>query len=186
MQVGFRRLPHFYAVGEPLFVTFRLYGSLPNGRTFANGSLPSGKAFACMDRLLDEQRVGPAYLKMPAIAEVMTDWIAKGGCCDYVLHAWVVMPNHVHLLITPRVDVPILLRRLKGGSARQSNQLLGRTGQPFWQDESYDRLVRGADEFRRIENYILQNPVRAGLARSPQEYPWSSTSTQRGLKPAAR
>jgi putative transposase len=131
-----RRLPHYYALGQPLFVTFRLHGSLPNGRTFGGGHLDSGKAFACMDRLLDEQCAGPAFLKMTPIAEVVADSIRSGTACDYLLHAWVVMPNHVHLLITPHVDASALLHRLKGASARQSNLLLGRTGQPFWQDES--------------------------------------------------
>ena len=108
--------------------------------------------------------------------KLVADAIGKGAASDYVLHAWVVMPNHVHLLITPQVDVPALLRRLKGASARESNKLLGQTGRPFWQDESYDRLVRNTSEFERIKNYILQNPVRAGLARSIEDYPWSSIS----------
>ena len=68
------------------------------------------------------------------------------------------------------------LRKLKGASARAANQVLGLTGQPFWQDESYDHHVRSQEEFERIENYILQNPVRAGLARVADEYPWSSVS----------
>jgi REP element-mobilizing transposase RayT len=185
MQLSCRRLPHRYAVGEPLFVTFRLYGSLPRGREFSGGPMSSGRAFVCMDRLLDEQRAGPAYLRMPDIAEVVIDSIVKGAGCDYLLHTWVVMPNHVHLLITPQVEVSALLRRLKGASARQSNRLLGQTGQPFWQDESYDRLVRSTSEFHRIESYILQNPVRAGLVRSVEDYPWSSISRPGGLKPAA-
>jgi REP element-mobilizing transposase RayT len=138
-----------------------------------------------MDRLLDGQRTGFAYLRMPAIAEMVADLIGKGAGCDYLSHAWVVMPNHVHLLLTPRVDVPVLLRRLKGASARESNKLLGQTGRPFWQDESYDHLVRTADEFQRIEKYMLQNPVRAGLARSAEEYPWSGISGPGGLKPTA-
>jgi len=146
--------------------------------------MDSGKAFVCMDRLLDEQRAGPAYLKMPAVAEVVADSICRGPC-NYELHAWVVRPNHVHVLITPRTDVSGLLRKLKGGSARECNRLLGRTGQPFWQDESYDRLVRNAGEFERIENYIVQNPVRAGLARSAEDYPWSSAARPGGLMPAA-
>ena len=75
------------------------------------------------------------------------------------------MPNHAHWLISPRVDVPALMRRLQGGSAREAKQLLGQTGKPFWQDESCDHLVRNTDEFQRLENYILENPVRAGLAR---------------------
>jgi hypothetical protein len=57
-----------------------------------------------MDRLLDEQRSGPEFLKMPAIAEVVADSIRAGSACDYLLHAWVVMRNHAHLLITPQVD----------------------------------------------------------------------------------
>jgi putative transposase len=93
------------------------------------------------------------------------------------------MPNHVHLLLTPKIETSIALRKLKGTSAREANKLLGLTGQPFWQGESYDHLVRSPEEFERIENYILQNPVRAGLARVPEEYPWSSGF--RGLKPAA-
>ena len=156
MQLSYRRLPHQYAIGEPLFVTFRLHGNLPTGRAFPGGRLSSGKAFACLDRLLDEPRAGPAYLRMPAIAEVVADAIGQGTVSDYRLHAWVVMPNHVHLLITPQVEVPALLRRLKGASARESNKLLRQTGRPFWQDESYDRLVRSASEFQRIESYILQ------------------------------
>ena len=114
-----------------------------------------------MDRLLDEQRAGPAYLRMPAIAEVVADSIGNGATGDYLLHAWVVMPNHVHLLITPQVEVPTLLRRLKGVSARESNQLLGQTGQPFWQDESYDRLVAvpaSASESRTISSRTRCEP----------------------------
>jgi putative DNA methylase len=93
------------------------------------------------------------------------------------------MPNHVHLLFTPKIAPSVALRRLKGSSAREANALLGLTGLPFWQDESYDHLVRSQQQFERIENYILQNPVRAGLARDAEEYPWSSGFG--GLKPAA-
>ena len=111
--------------------------------------------------------------------------IHKGDPGDYLLRAWVVMPNHVHLLLTPNIEPSVVLRRMKGASARQANKLLGLTGQPFWQGESYDHLVRSQEEFERIENYILQNPVRAGLARSEEEYPWSSIFDSGGLKPAA-
>jgi REP element-mobilizing transposase RayT len=85
------------------------------------------------------------------------------------------MPNHVHLLITPQVDVQNLRQKLKGATARQANKRLMRTGHSFWQDESYDRLPRSAEEFQRIERYIVQNPVRAGLASTPQQYSWSSS-----------
>ena len=84
------------------------------------------------------------------------------------------MPNHVHLLATAQAHVSKFMRRLKGYTARQANQLLSRTGQAFWQEESYDHLVRTPEEFRNIEAYILNNPVKAGLARSAEEYRWSS------------
>lgn len=86
------------------------------------------------------------------------------------------MPNHVHLLISPFVEVAQLMRRLKGYTARQANRILGRTGEAFWQEESYDHWVRDEREWTRIIGYIENNPVRAGLAARPQEYPWSSAS----------
>ncbi len=179
-----RHLPHLYVIGEPLFVTFRLHDSLPPNREFP-ARLPSGKAFVCMDRLLDEERAGPTYMRMPAVAQEVVASIRSDAPADYRLHAWVVMPNHVHLLLTPGIEPSVALRRLKGVSARKANQVLGLTGRPFWQAESYDHLVRSQAEFERIENYILQNPVRAGLARSEEAYVWSSGFEPGGLKPAA-
>ena len=184
MRVSYRHLPHRYRIGEPLFVTFRLHDSLPPNRDFP-ARLPSGKAFVRLDRLLDKDRAGRAYLGMPAVAQIVVAAIGKGAPADYLLHTWVVMPNHVHLLLTPKIEPSIVLPRLKGASARAANPLLGLTGQPFWQAESYDHLVRNPQEFERIEGYILQNPVQAGLARSVEEYPWSSAFQPGGLKPAA-
>jgi putative transposase len=184
MHFSPRHLPHLDAMEQPLFVTFRLHGSLPPGRTFPKESMSSGKAFVCMDRLLENHRSSPMYLQAPNIAQCVVDAIQQGGSSSYILHAWVVMPNHVHLLITPRSDVPRLLQKLKGSTARQANQLMGRTG-PFWQEESYDHLVRNSKEFGRIESYIVRNPVQAGLVQSAEEYPWSSASRWGGLKPAA-
>ncbi len=174
MQRFDRRLPHFHVIGRPLFITFRLHGSLPPGRVFTKESMSSGETFVCMDRLLDQQRNGPMYLRMPEVAQVVSSRIHEGRNTDYVLHSWVIMPNHVHLLITPNVVVSKIMRSLKGATARQANQLLNRMGYPFWQDESYDHLVGSPEEFRKIGNYIVQNPVRAGLATSPEEFPWSS------------
>ena len=138
-----------------------------------------------MDRLLDREACGPLYLRIPGIAAIVADAIREGGREDYSLHSWVVMPNHVHLLITPLTNVSALLRRLKGVTAYRANQAPMRKG-PFWQHESYDRLVRDDREFRRIQDYIVQNPVKAGLAASAELYEWSSAwAGGGGLKPAA-
>jgi len=92
----------------------------------------------------------------------------------FQLHHYAVMPNHVHLLVTPAVPVSKLMHSLKRYTAREANRVLGLSGKPFWQDESYDRLVRDHSEFDRIARYIEWNPVRSGLAAVPEAYAWSS------------
>jgi len=172
-----RRLPHWDAVEQPLFVTFRLYGTLPANRTFLPGVLAdAGKAFVAMDRILDSAASGPSYLRMPEIAALVADALRTGESrfSRYQLHAYVVMPNHVHMLVTPHVVAPRWLGPLKGFTAHEANGILGLHGRHFWQDESYDRLVRSDCEFYRIRNYIEQNPVKAGLVAAAQRFQWSS------------
>ncbi|MGO4883348.1 MAG: transposase [Bryobacteraceae bacterium] len=170
-----RRLPHLYAVGQPLFITFRLYGSLPVNRAFPGQNVPSGRAFVAMDRLLDAARTGPTSLKRPEVAQLVLNSLNYGSDMgQYDLHAWVIMSNHVHLLLTPHINVSNMLCSLKRVTARRANILLNQTGQPFWQDESYDHLVRNGEEFGRIQRYIENNPVKAFLVASPELYKWSS------------
>lgn len=129
-----------------------------------------------MDRLLDVAQTGVFYLRIPEIASLTVEAFFHGAetLRLYELHAYVVMANHVHLLITPLVDLAKITHSLKRFTAREANRILALTGKPFWQDESYDRLVRDCGEFERIRRYIEYNPVRAGLVTLPEEYPWSS------------
>lgn len=171
-----RRLPHFHPSGADLFISWHLHGSLPHS-VYAPDKLLTGEAFAWVDRHLDRIRQGPLFLQQPAIAQIVVDSIHRGASLDhYQLHAFVVMPNHVHLLLTPRVAPSRLLKPLKGWTARQANRILGRTGEPFWQRESYDHWVRDSAEFERIRRYIENNPVKAGLVARPSDYPWSSAA----------
>jgi len=158
-----------------MFVTWRLHNSLPAGRSFPS-TTTSGQAFLAMDRLLDNARTGPLYLRRPEIANVVLEAIQYRDRVsrEFDLHSFVVMANHVHLLVTPLVDVSKMMQSLKRSTARECNKRLGLTGQPFWQDESYDRVVRDQTEFRRIARYIEMNPVNAGLVAMPEEFPWSS------------
>lgn len=80
----------------------------------------------------------------------------------------------LQLLILPPVSVPLLMRWLKGSKARSANRILGRTGQPFWQDESFDHYLRAANHLDRTVAYIEQNPVSAGFVCSAEHWPWSS------------
>jgi REP element-mobilizing transposase RayT len=82
------------------------------------------------------------------------------------------MPNHVHLLITPLVEVSKLMQSLKRFTAVEANRILARTGKSFWQDESYDRMVRSDREFQNIAHYIEMNAVNAGLATTPEDFAW--------------
>jgi putative DNA methylase len=131
-----------------------------------------------MDRYLDTKRTGPRYLQNPAIATLVAEAIQRGDTPlgHYKLHAYAVMPNHVHLLVTPKIAPSRLLQSLKGFTAREANKLLMRSG-PFWQHESYDHYARNAEQFHRIKAYIEQNPVKAGLCNQPEQYKWSSASS---------
>ena len=170
-----RRLPHFQPDGVSIFLTWRLFGSLPAMRAKDAYRTP-GHAFASVDQALDRNGSGPRWLRDPRIAGLVAESILSGVSRKhwYELEAWVVMPNHVHLLILPQAPVPTITRWLKAWTARRANQLLGLVGQPFWQDESYDHWARNRKERERIARYIEWNPVSAGLAATAEEWEWSS------------
>ena len=134
-----------------------------------------------MDRYLDTVRVGPTWLRLPEVADLVAAHIQRGAKERlYELHAWVVMANHVHLLIRPLIKSSEALRRIKGRSAREANLTLCRTGEPFWQAESYDHWVRNAKEGTRITRYIENNPLTAGLVTRAEDYLWSSAGLRFG------
>jgi hypothetical protein len=115
-----RRLPHYHAIDQPIFLTWRLHGSLPSNRFFPP-TITSGQAFVAMDRLLDNARTGPLYLRQPEIAAMVVEAIRyRQDLGSYQLHAFVVMANHVHLLITPHVEVSRLMHSLKRFTAREA------------------------------------------------------------------
>jgi REP element-mobilizing transposase RayT len=182
-----RRLPHWEAEGRPLFVTFRLHGSLPFHRVFPPERLTSGQAFVAMDQLLDHATSGPLHLRRPEMARLVVQALHDGESRfqRYQLHAFVVMPNHVHLLVTPAVRAREWLGPLKGFTGHEANRILGRHGAPFWQDESYDHVVRDDEEFAQVRRYIEWNPVRAGLAATAEEFPWSSAACRAEARLAA-
>jgi putative transposase len=168
-------LPHWYPDGKALFLTWHLHGSLPHALYLPPGKASSGQAFVWMDRYLDTTRKGPMYLRMEPIAQIVRDSLETGERLGhYQLHAWVVMANHVHVLVTPKINPARLIASLKGTTARAANKLLGRTGEPFWQAECYDHWVRNEDEFRSIWSYIEENPIKAGFVIDASAFRWSS------------
>jgi REP-associated tyrosine transposase len=172
-----RHLPHWQKANSALFITWRLHGSLPR-RTLAASLKESnpGRRFLLLDRELDRAAYGPTWLKDVRIAKIVVDALHHSAeqLQLHRLSAYVVMSNHVHILIWPKALLPEITKAIKGFTAREANRVLGRTGKKFWQDESFDHAVRSEDEFYRIVRYIERNPVKAGLVESPEEWPWSS------------
>jgi len=172
-----RDLPHWSPDGAALFVTWRLLGTLPRHQKWEPDVTSEGRAFRNMDRQLDTATFGPTCLKEPQIGECVAEIIEAAEetrkLCE---HSFVVMPNHVHILITPKRPLCEITKWIKGTSARRANQLLKRTGRPFWQDESFDHWVRNQAEFDQIGRYIIFNPVQAGLVMEPSQWPFSSAS----------
>ena len=94
---------------------------------------------------------------------------------DYLLHEFVLMPNHFHLLITPCGETTLekAMQLIKGGCAYRLKEA-GRDKPGVWQRGFTDRRVRDAEEYRGFREYIYQNPVKAGLVQRPEEYRYSS------------
>jgi REP element-mobilizing transposase RayT len=169
-----RHLPHWQPEDAALFITWRLHGSAPAQVNWIQ-KRSTGKAFVAMDGELDKAATGPRWLQNERVAQCVVDALQYGEkqLRLYELEAWVLMANHVHVLIQPKAALSKITKSIKSFSARQANAILGRTG-PFWREESYDHWVRGPKEMGKILQYIENNPVTAGLVERPEDYRWSS------------
>jgi putative transposase len=174
-----RTLPHWHPDGAPLFLTWRLFGSLPAPAPDSYPTQP-GRAFVLIDRCLDRADFGPQWLRDDRIARRMVDAFNYGQQVleFYKLYAYVIMLNHVHILLQPDVPLARITKSIKGYTAREANLLLKRTGSPFWQYESYDHWVRNEREFHKITAYIENNPVSAGFVSRPEDWRWSSAHVE--------
>jgi putative DNA methylase len=185
-----RNLPHWHPQGKTIFITWRLYGSLPvsvlkkiltskNTRATNISELDledsPGKQFRRLDAALDSAKSGPLWLADPEFADYAEYPILHGAQLGrFLLHAYVIMPNHVHVLIDPLVPLAKISGPIKGVAACDINARLGRSGKPLWQDESFDHWIRSSAQFERIRHYIEWNPVSARLVARPGDWRWSS------------
>ena len=174
-QRGF--LPHFDAPGVTQFVTFQLHDSFPVTRRAEFEAMLNEPDASVKRKQLEawlDRGHGECWLRRPGVAELVEQTLIAADGRDYRLPAWVVMPNHVHLIVDVW-DVPLvkLLNGWKGKSARAANQLLGRRG-AFWQEDYYETLIRDEVHLKRARRYTEQNPVKAFLTKAAREWPWSS------------
>lgn len=205
-----RHLPHIHPDGYPLFITFRLANTLPveilsglkkqreselrltTKKSTAEMLEIEQRYFSRYDEWLDTCTTGPRWLEADQVAHIVRDKIIAMQAKHYKLIAYCLMPNHVHLLIENHVKemaqhsgksakypVTETLRLLKGNTARFCNQALARNGQ-FWHDESYDHVIRSEEELKRTVQYILLNPVKAGLVREWKDWKYTYVNPEYG------
>ena len=197
-----RHLPHWQPRDAVYFVTFRLKNSLPievikslkeeRERTKVvldefpasererQNYLEERRYFGKWDSYLDKAEFGPRWLAQPEIANIVKEAMHYRDGKVFDLHAFCIMSNHVHVIFeiskadwqSAQPDLSKVMQSLKRHTARQANLILGRQG-AFWQDESYDHVIRDNEEYIRIVNYVLENPVKAGLVAQWDEWQWT-------------
>jgi REP element-mobilizing transposase RayT len=198
-------LPHVKREGARYFVTFRLADSLPkevllrlqaqraerltsfyaqrNAAQKLGTTAPPSDALGAIERdyyreleqYLD-RCCGECWFRKPEIAQIVARALRFFAEQRYHLSAWVVMPNHVHVVMWPMPNHTLsqILQSWKRFTAREANKWLGRTGQAFWQPESFDHWIRDDEEHERCCRYVVNNPVKARLCAKPEDWRWSS------------
>ncbi len=170
-------LPHRDEPGLVQFVTFRLADAFPAQLRSEWESLlrieDDRKRRIELEAYLDQGR-GACHLRRADIAAMVEGSLRFRHQVQYDLRAWVIMPNHVHLLFLVQ-DVPMsqLMDAWKGFTAKEANKLLGRK-RHFWQEGYWDTFMRDGEQESKMRRYIENNPAKAKLVLSPMEWPWSS------------
>jgi REP-associated tyrosine transposase len=142
---------------------------------------------------LHKAETGPTWLKNEAVAKVVADALHYRDGGVFRLDSYCVMSNHVHTVFAPYLSeaelrenrssrglgflsenppLDAIMKSLKGYTAWKANRVLGRKG-TFWEQESYDHVIRDDIEYHRVRNYVLNNPVKAGLVSDWKQWKWN-------------
>ena len=169
------KLPHWLQENKCVFITFRLADSLPQSKInelldMKNKMLNNGtdddttrqhynaEIVMKMEQWIDAGH-GSCLLNRPEIRNIVADSIHFYDGKDYVLHSFIIMPNHVHILLSPLGNINVLdnIGKIKRFTSTQINKTINREGK-IWQKGVFDRIVRDSLEFERYWNYIVENP----------------------------
>ncbi|MEZ4851759.1 MAG: transposase [Bacteroidia bacterium] len=197
------KLPHFQPRGGTFFVTFRLYGSIPTlvlhklkeeKRSFREYYLSISDPknvkvshfISKIDEYLAQLSNGPYWLAKKEIAETVSSSLHFWDKKRVDLICYCIMSNHVHAAVKVYKQLPNgeeyyltdFMASVKKFSARRANIILNRTGKPFWEEETYDSLIRTPESLQNVITYIRQNPVKAGLVTQAQDWLWTYTNPQ--------
>ena len=168
-------VPHRDEPGLIQFVTFRLADSFPSELREEWERLlkieDDRKRRIELEAWLDLGK-GACWLKDERVATVVAEALRHFDGERYRLLAWVIMPNHVHVLVkTDQVPLSKIVRTWKQFTARKANAILGHSG-AVWQADYWDTFVRDADHELKTIRYIRENPVKAGLVKCWKDWPW--------------
>lgn len=173
-------LPHFDAGAVVQTVTFRLADSLPR-ELYEKISVvavnPINRFFA-LEREID-RGLGSSLLAESYHAAAVENALNHFDGERYKLLAWVVMPNHVHVMIEQIAGHPLsrIVHSWKSFTANTINKQQNTSGR-LWAPDYFDRFIRNEDHFTRARHYIEQNPVKAGLAARAEDWLYSSAAKQ--------
>lgn len=191
-------LPHCDERHLLQMITFRLVDSLPREKL----RLLEDELRKLRDVRREELRrrriegwldagMGCCALRHPEVARYVQESFLHFHGERYHLHAWCIMPNHVHILIEPLAQLATIIQSWKSFTARRilarNEELqLGIPGKSLWMRDYWDRYIRDETHYLRAVAYIHRNPVAAGLCGSPEEWPWSSASARGNCLAGAR
>lgn len=175
-------LPHYDGGSIVQFVTCRLSDSLPQKvlerfRVELESKKEEDidrKVMILVEKFLDSG-YGECFLKKREVAEIVKNSLQKFDGERYKLIAWVIMPNHIHLLLKPLDDWELykIMQSFKSFTALEANRTLNRTGK-FWMREYFDRYIRDYEHFEKAFRYIENNPVKANFCEKPEDWEFSS------------
>jgi REP element-mobilizing transposase RayT len=183
-------IPHI-EVNKLQFVTIRLYDSLPQEvltyckqmsewlSSHKQQDSETQQKKMSMMRIIDKYEdagYGQCFLRNPAVACMVQDAMKYLDGKQFNLFEWCIMPNHIHMLILLAEDTSLstAMYTLKSYTAKQANKMLHRQG-PFWGREYFDRYIRDNSHYKRVVNYIANNPVKANLVDSIEQWEWRGT-----------
>lgn len=167
-------LPHLDIPRSLQFITMRLHDSIPQSVLAQYQQLPKRDKLVAYEKFLDSG-CGACNLIRDDIAQIIQESLLFLHKKSLFLHAWVIMPNHIHLLLEIFEDysLPNEMRRFKSFTALSSNKKLRTKGQ-FWMKDYFDRSIRNEEHLRKVIQYIEYNPVKAGLCIDVSAWKFSS------------
>ena len=163
-----RFLPHIDMVGYYQFVTFRTHDSLDDFiKKIRSEEISSRKQEYKIDQYIDQSPNG-AYLDNEVLKYLYRYFVIQDKNL-YDLVAFTIMPNHVHIFFKQNVELPQIMKRIKGATAFAINKMLDRKG-IFWEENYYDKLIRDEVHFSQVYDYIKYNAVKVDLRDAEERF----------------